>query len=426
MLRLMVIVLWAAVMVCPAVLDGNKRPVVHAAALAAAVWFGCWGAAALVRGWSVGVLLKRFLAASVAVGVVVGAAELAVGFGVVDFRRLLGPPVTDSWLQPHNTDHPTLLHVHRPGVRIRLTQEGGDLAQFGGVEPVRTYHHDVAYDHRGFRNPPDLHKAPVVVLGDSFVEGAEVAADALCTHRLSLELAAPVANFGQSHYGPQQALETLRLFGADCEPKVCVWVFFEGNDLWDTLRYDRTMRGWEKERHELHSFWNRSLTRNLIQRLRWWLKSRPVDGEPRVRTVLIEGRPLHFASRQNGKAISPADETALVRLGEVFEQAARFCQERGVRPVFVFNPTKYRVYGPSIRFDQEVAVPWVISDLPERIRGLVSGLPGSPAYLDLTPAMERAVASGQWPYLPDDTHWSEVGHGIFASEVAEVVRPLLK
>jgi hypothetical protein len=48
-----------------------------------------------------------------------------------------------------------------------------------------------------------------------------------------------VANLGQSAYGPQQELAVLKRFGASLGPRLCIWTFYEGNDLDDVERYEQ-------------------------------------------------------------------------------------------------------------------------------------------------------------------------------------------
>src|SRR5205823_13062293 len=94
----------------------------------------------------------------------------------------------------------------------------------------------------GFRNVRDLREAKVVVLGDSFVEGGLVAADNLMTATLERLLGCNVANLGQSAYGPQQELAVLKRYAGPLRPRLCIWTFYEGNDLEDVERYEQLAR----------------------------------------------------------------------------------------------------------------------------------------------------------------------------------------
>jgi lysophospholipase L1-like esterase len=41
------------------------------------------------------------------------------------------------------------------------------------------------------------------------------------------------------------------------------------------------------------------------------------------------------------------------------------------------------------------------------------------AFLDLTPALEQAAASGRPVYFADDAHWNAAGHDVAARELAK-------
>jgi hypothetical protein len=171
---------------------------------------------------------KRFFLTTGSIVITVGVIELLVVVRVLDFRILFGTEISEPWRHPDNLNDPRLLHIHKPYDRL----------VWQGIE--------YKYDRNGFRNGTDLESAHLIVLGDSFVEGWNVHADQLLTTQLARKLNRPVANLGQSWYGPQQELEVLRRYGVELAPKVCVWVFFEGNDLADLRRY--------KEQHRIGNF----------------------------------------------------------------------------------------------------------------------------------------------------------------------------
>lgn len=89
-------------------------------------------------------------------------------------------------------------------------------------------------DRYGFNNPDSIHERiaverPIVIIGDSFVEGA-------CTPdhfvgRLQRSLTVPVVNLGKGGNGPLAELATLQEFGLPMRPRTVVWVYFAGNDL---------------------------------------------------------------------------------------------------------------------------------------------------------------------------------------------------
>jgi hypothetical protein len=89
-------------------------------------------------------------------------------------------------------------------------------------------------DEHGFRNPPGLWRAPaeVVLLGDSFGHGQCVRDGHTIADRLRARHPATLS-LAFSGDGPLTALATLREAQPLLRPRVVVWLYFPGNDLWD-------------------------------------------------------------------------------------------------------------------------------------------------------------------------------------------------
>lgn len=98
------------------------------------------------------------------------------------------------------------------------------------------------YNSRGFRNPTDLDRAHVVLIGDSFVDGWYVSDEEILSRRLETRLGRPVANPGVAGYGILQKLEILKEQAPRLKPAVVAWFIFEGNDLYNDARFENTMR----------------------------------------------------------------------------------------------------------------------------------------------------------------------------------------
>ena len=122
----------------------------------------------------------------------------------------------------------------------------------------------VQYDRNGFRNPADLDRADIVVLGDSYIEAPMILDKALSTTVLGRLQGRPVANLGNSGYGPQQELAVLKRFGLPLRPEVVVWAFFEGNDLSNMEEYHGKAARVAGAHAVWQDFWFRSLSRNLL------------------------------------------------------------------------------------------------------------------------------------------------------------------
>jgi len=345
----------------------------------------------------------------------IGFIELLVAAQVADFRSILGTPISEPWRNPGNLHDPTLLHIHKPH----------DRWLWDGIE--------YRYDQHGFRNETDLESADLIVVGDSFVEGWNVSADNLLTSHLARQLDRPVANLGQSWYGPQQELEVLQRYGLELDPKVCVWVFFEGNDLYDMHRYKKATQDWNMYSKEFHSFRERSLTKNSILAFGRYLHSWQNQGVSRTehrkgpygifRTLSGQESRMYF--QYKGLYLSDHDRSVIPELRLILKQAHNLCQTVGAKFLFVFAPIKFRVYKDLTEFDTESqARYWVANDLPQKLRVMFLEDFADEEFLDLTPAFVEQAKQKLFLYFDYDTHWSPEGHRVVASAIANVLKKL--
>ena len=161
---------------------------------------------------------------------------LAIGLVAVEVvLRVLGPhlPLVHSLtsIATFQTYHPVYGFFHRPGAS-------------GWIEtPEFTSH--VSFNSRGLRDreiepakPADGYR--VLVLGDSFVEGAQVPVEDTVSRQLETFLASsapgrPVQaiNAGNAGFGTAQELLFLEHEGAAYQPDVVALVYFVDNDLPD-------------------------------------------------------------------------------------------------------------------------------------------------------------------------------------------------
>lgn len=354
--------------------------------------------------------------------------ELPAALGLLDYRQIIVPRQDAlfeirPWLHPQNRLDPELLHVHQAHSHFSGTSMG-DLVAWYGIPTDHRYPVDVRYDQYGFRNPTDLEKATVALIGDSFVESPMTAQDRLLSSELQRLLRAPVANFGQAGYGPPQELVVLRRYALPLQPRVVLWLFFEGNDLEDFNRYLRIRNDWDQHEKTLESFASRSFTRSMLLGL--------ASRMPRPRSQLWRkrgcayrrgrpdaGLPLYFAFGDSPHLAADTafrDGSALPRVAEVISEAARITTAAGARFVFVYVPIKFRVYQAFAECgaDSDIAH-WRLADMPGHFERWCSnhGIP----FLDLTPALRHAASEGELVFYPDDDHWNEQGQKIAADEI---------
>lgn len=374
----------------------------------------------------------KWLAAALAIGATVAAFELPALVGWIDYRNVFKTP-GPAWLRPGNEPDPELIYVRRGHRTVRLKVHGNE-ADPDAPDDRRVYEVSLHYDDQGFRNPVDLDRADLVVVGDSFIEGVHVEDRDLVTTRLAETLRVPVANLGRSGYGPQQEGLVLRRFGLPLRPRACVWAFYEGNDLGEADLYEcdkhilmNSLRGGPAvafDRGFLKNAW--------LYLVRSWPRSGGDAPAPAARTGRFVGRSgkavtLSFASPDqiltDADGASRANSPAFDRVRVALSEAYRLCQARGIALTVVFIPAKYRVYrdpGSSER------APMSVDDLPRALGGAVAGIAPEITYLDLTPRFRTEAARGALLYLPDDTHWSAEGHRVAALAIAEACRGRLR
>ena len=372
------------------------------------VYLLIWGLALVLSRTRRREMAARFLLTSASLALTVGVLELLAAVNLVDYRLVLGVPITEPWRHPHNRPDARLLHIHEPYYRGR----------FDGI--------DYRYDRHGLRNDVDYARADVVLVGDSFIEGWKVSAADLVTTQLARQLGLTVANLGQSWYGPQQELELLRRFGVPLHPQACVWAFFEANDLDDLRRYDRATRHWEEFSRNLRTYRDRSFVRNAVVASRRALdlirqRSLPrdpnPDGFPSGLFTEAGGARTRMYFLDSSPPLSADDDAALAEVRTVLRQAHDLCAGEGARFLVVFIPTKFRVYGKLVQADSATArSAGALNDFPRRIGALVAG---DGEFLDLTPALEEEARRGVLTYFPGyDTHWSPAGHRTAAIAIA--------
>jgi hypothetical protein len=376
-----------------------------------AVYLLAWGAALALARRRRDELAKGFAVTSAALLLGAGFLETLVFLHLADFRVLFGTPAAQPWSHPGNLADPTLLHLHRPH----------DEFVWDGVL--------YQYDRNGFRNRQDPHAADVVVVGDSFIEGWGVTAAELVTSRLAADLHQRVVNLGQSWYGPQQELEVLRRYGLPLHPHVCVWAFFEGNDLQDVERYEKALPVWPELSRRNHSFALRSFTRNALYALRRLVRTRL--GEDATGTLAYpsglfhepDGQDVRMYFEYKSHRLSPGEEAALDEVRRVLAAAGTLCARQGTRFLVAFVPSKDRVYLDRCRFAANAEpLHWLHNDLPHRLETIVRQAAPAAGYLDLTPVFRERAARGEVLYFPQDSHWSPQGHAVAAQALAARLR----
>ncbi|HSK76883.1 MAG TPA: hypothetical protein VLQ45_10535 [Thermoanaerobaculia bacterium] len=381
-----------------------RAPDAHLGADLLATYLLVWALILLSSRRSLEETRKGFLVTSVVLAGSVALLEMLALLRLVDFRVLFPIPLHEPWDHPGNHLDPKLLHIHQPH----------DDFLWGGIR--------YRYDRHGLRNAVDVEKAEVVVIGDSFIEGIGVAEKDLVTTRLGEELGRTVANIAQAWYGPQQELELLRRYGLPLHPRVCVWAFFEGNDLWDVARYKAVLPEWPALSRSKSSFWPRSFTRNGTAALRRLTRPDETAPDPEPLSGVFrrrDGEEVRMVFWDGGHWLSKEDEAALGDLRGIVRSACRLCRDHEAGFLFVFIPSKYRVYRDIASFEAHAApLYWVVNDLPQRLAEIVRDEAPGAGFLDLTPAFREEARQGVQLYFDYDNHWTPEGHAAAAAAIA--------
>lgn len=289
-------------------------------------------------------------------------------------------------------------------------------ALFGDIEALEKVGikepHEITYvtDSLGFRNPADYRGQTFVLVGDSFLAGANDTQSCLITEQLRQHHGLDTYNLGfpgnMDDY--VQRVEAFRKAKGK-EFKMALFVF-EGNDF-------QPFTNSPVEKMTVlkiyHAFFKQT---SLWRYTRWlYLRAQKKDGNtghiPHVRqidkaTVAFLKSELPITSN-----ISPPDESYL-RFIDAFQKL-----KPNLAQIF-FIPVKYRVYAKWLT---EKPLPNAQLDYLQQA-AKQAGIP----VFDLTPALvleaERILPRGQYVYWRDDTHWNCNGMRAVAAPIAHQLR----
>lgn len=319
------------------------------------------------------------------------------------------------------------LNRFRPDTAVRH-RSFGDLSAMRPPDAPRTYRDlEFVTDGLGFRNappPPGGYRA--VILGDSFGYGSGVTQAETWAAVLGRDHGVPTATLAFPASPWQELMLAKAYLGRlPLAPGATViWSLFSGND-WEGERGGLDLPAPEgvlgRAKARLATFRNRSPIRQLVRRSKAGAKAAatpPVLAEkiPGSTTEMLFYRHYIRAAR-----MTPAELEATGFPAEFRRYAGALlaeCQRRGLRLVAVAVPTKFEVY-PGLAPGEAPPPPTGAFEALVRATGETAGFD----VLALRPAMvAQAAESGPAPadllWMPDDTHWSKLGHWFAAGEVA--------
>jgi hypothetical protein len=398
----------------------------HLIVLLSATYLAMWLLAFILSRASAREMCGRFLAVLLALGVTWSLLEVTALTGLVDVRARFRAGGAEPWLEPGNLFDPELLWKREPNLHVSGFAARGNTAQLWNLPPSGPGHrYELAYDRNGFRNEADFERSEIVVIGDSYIEAVETPAEKTAPVLLSRMRGESVANLGLSGYGPQQELAVLRRYAVPLHPKIVLWAFYEGNDLRDALDYEtlqqRLKEGFRTRPSRVERTWAVNLLNVLERMLR---KSAPsavaLERYGTFRTREAAEVRVYFVDPCD--TLGERDGEGLAILEESLRKAYETARAEGFRLVVLYVPSKFRVLRGFVEFPrQSECRDWTGNDLPERLRRIVALFSSEGDFVDLTPALTTIAASGELPHLPDDTHWTPLGHEAVARAVAEAL-----
>ena len=395
-----------------------------------ATYVAIWGSV-IVCARSRKLALFQGIMTTITVAGLVGILELGAVLRLVDWalvmERIAGDGTNYMW--SYRLD-PTLSFRRLPNQywsgRPQSDIERGSLMPASLREPIA-----FTYDSRGYRNTTELDKADVVLIGDSYVEGWYVSDDQTVATRLESYIRRPVANLGVAGYGSKQELIVLHGDAADLKPRVVVWFFFEGNDLYDDQEFENFLLASSPQDSVAHEDglkrydgWSkRSFLLNLLRRFRRWSDPILPNWAPYSARLSVPGLEEQIVYFADYAAVPWGDwiSTRWDSTRETLYRGVEYCREHDIDLLIAFVPIKFRVYQPFVKFDVEnPARSWTTWPIAELFSDFCKSV--SVPCLDLTPMFQDAVGKGGMPYAAVDTHWSSEGHDLVARRLAAEIR----
>jgi hypothetical protein len=339
-------------------------------------------------------------------------------FQLVDYRIVFGTASREQRANPLNRLDKELIYVHRPYLHLKGVMPAGDIGTLFEIGEVEPHAYDLRTDRDGFRNPTDLEQADIVVIGDSYIEGLIVPQEKLVSSDLSRLLGRTVLNLGQAGYGPQQEFNAFKRYGIPRKPRLCIWFFFEENDLSDATQYVDLINRWDYWTGIHHSFAERSFAQNL--KYFFWPRIEPkarLDGNY---GILPNGRKTYFFPQSD--VLMARDRMGLQILENELTKFGQLLDDHDISLLMVYIPTKSRVYRDVCTYPALLCNKWFVDLLPRRLEQMLANTVPTATFLDLTEPMHQAALKGTRVYFEDDSHWTVEGHLIAAEEIARVIR----
>lgn len=373
-------------------------------------------------------MVIRGIATTITLMIMLAFLEAPAVFKIVNWQLLFdkasGEENRYTWSYLHDSE---LGFRRRPGDtwsgRPPSDIEGGSNMPVSIKQPIT-----FTYDKWGYRNLSDQNQVDVIMIGDSYIEGWYVSDDETAAFKLQENTQYQVANLGVAGYGSKQELIVLHKEVPRLKPRVVIWSFFEGNDLYDDEGFENTMLSTPQDDSEFinhpegikrdYGWESRSFTLHGLKRLRRWL-------DP-----IIPNRTLYFAhmksSEWQNESVYFADYAGVPwsdwidnrwqNTKETLKKAVAYTEEQNIKLIIMYVPIKYRVYQSYINVDADSPINnWDVWQLPAQFSEFCDKVGAD--CIDLTEMFKASVRDGKMPYAINDTHWGVEGHRIVAEQL---------
>lgn len=297
-------------------------------------------------------------------------------------------------------------------------------------------------DSKGFPNPAEMHRADVVLVGDSFTVATGLLEPPGLQTRLAETTGLEVFNLAVPSIGPQREAWLLETIGLGLEPRAVVWMFFGGNDLEEAERLDLQLEKGIKTYADLFPDfrWPRSFLIDFLTKLS---AQEPSSHDATLPGFVFAGEERLWLSPNYLQALARNRAELASHRGwgatkKVLRRVARRSQSLEIRLLVVYVPTKEQVYLPHLAPDSELTArllrfggrqpppdpPDVFWKNALAHRGVLERLLEEFCaarridFLSLTPELETLAAAGKLGYFAADSHWNEIGQATAVAPLA--------
>lgn len=296
----------------------------------------------------------------VALTVGIYASEFSLGVLLRDNGKLTERQFLDDLLKKDSNTVPRIL----PGFFVESNGigENNKIFPLAGISNRLTVHCSessgmITYfsDRHGFNNPDSVwnSRPAVITIGDSFTQGDCVPQSNTIASNLRNITGKNVINLGMGGNGPLIELATLAEYGKKARSRYVLWIFFEGNDLFDLVT--------EQQSKILLSYLNGSEGQSLTSRqseidnaLLKWLDSQNHDRDGYTMANFFFLKRLRGLLRSSLAQDTPTRsfDSSWPLMNNVLIEAKKITESWGGELVFVYLPS-YTRYSDSISDQDE-------------------------------------------------------------------------